>query len=53
MQLFDLSLEELKKYNPEIYKPENFNLFWDSKIIESESQPLNIEIKNIQDSFDG
>ncbi len=41
MNLFDLPLEELRSYNPEIEKKADFDSFWDSTLAESSAQPLN------------
>ncbi|AZB41692.1 cephalosporin deacetylase [Bacillus sp. FJAT-42376] len=42
MNLFDMPLEELEGYKPPQTKKENFDSFWDRRIEESRSQPLNI-----------
>ncbi len=45
MELFDLPLDQLRVYNPEVYKPTDFDSFWDTKVSEALEQPLNIDIK--------
>jgi len=48
MNLFDLSLEELRGYRPDMTKKRDFDTFWDEKINESNSQPLHCEVKGVE-----
>ncbi|MBT2661616.1 acetylxylan esterase [Bacillus sp. ISL-45] len=45
MNLFDLPIEELKKYKPELTRRTDFHSFWESRIVENKKYPLNIEVK--------
>lgn len=45
MNLFDLPLRELKNYKPAQTKESDFDVFWDNRIQEAKSQPLNVELR--------
>jgi cephalosporin-C deacetylase len=47
MNQFDLPLEELREYKPKIEKKPDFDRFWDETIVESSTQPLNIEMERL------
>ncbi|MGM0369018.1 MAG: acetylxylan esterase [Bacillota bacterium] len=47
MELLDMPLEELKTYQPELTKEDDFDLFWDRHLQESAEQPLNIELEEV------
>ncbi len=40
MPFFDYSLDELKKYKPELQEPANFDAFWQATLDESRQYPL-------------
>ncbi|MTH53921.1 prolyl oligopeptidase family serine peptidase [Bacillus mangrovi] len=44
MSLFDMPFEELEEYKPSQTKNDDFDLFWNGRVKESRSQPLNIKI---------
>jgi cephalosporin-C deacetylase len=46
MNLFDMSLNQLEEYMPELTKKPDFHSFWDSRIKENTQYPLNIEVKD-------
>jgi cephalosporin-C deacetylase len=48
MNLFDMSLEELESYKPDLTKEDDFELFWQETIKEAKRQSLNAEIKPVQ-----
>jgi cephalosporin-C deacetylase len=48
MNLFDLSLEELRVYKPELTKEEDFGEFWERTLKEANSQPLNSEMTEVE-----
>ncbi len=47
MNLFDLPLEELRTYSPEIEKKDDFDRFWDDSLAESAAQPLNVTMERL------
>jgi cephalosporin-C deacetylase len=52
MNLFDLPIEELKEYKPELTKEANFDEFWDGILEESKQYPLNPELNPIDYPID-
>lgn len=42
MKLVDFPIEELREYKPTSTMEDDFNMFWDNRIKESNKQPLNI-----------
>ena len=48
MNLFDMPLEELRTYKPELTKADDFNDFWEETLNEAELQPLNVEVKPVE-----
>lgn len=44
MNLFDMPLEKLKEYKPELSKEKDFETFWSKTIAESKEQALNAEL---------
>jgi len=47
MNLFDMPLEELKNYKPDLTKESDFEDFWDKTIEESKAQPLNAKLNPV------
>ncbi|PRX20668.1 cephalosporin-C deacetylase [Orenia metallireducens] len=47
MNLFDMPLNELKSYKPQLTKEDDFEEFWQRSIEESEDQPLNPSLKQV------
>ncbi|WP_139905777.1 acetylxylan esterase [Clostridium thermarum] len=45
MNLFDLPIEELREYKPELTKEKDFDDFWEGILAESDKYPLNDEVK--------
>ena len=44
MKLFDMPLEEMKKYKPALTKKADFEIFWENNLSQSGKQNLNIEL---------
>jgi cephalosporin-C deacetylase len=44
MNLFDMSLEELKVYKPTLTKQEDFDRFWEETLKEAKAQPINAKV---------
>jgi cephalosporin-C deacetylase len=42
MPLFDLTLEELRKYRPALEEPRDFDGFWQATLAETRSHPLSV-----------
>ncbi|MFW6305807.1 MAG: acetylxylan esterase [Bacillota bacterium] len=47
MNLFDMSLEEMKNFKPEQTRKKDFNQFWSDTLEKSNNQPLNAKILDV------
>ncbi|CAN5907514.1 hypothetical protein BH24DEI2_BH24DEI2_23330 [soil metagenome] len=48
MPLFDLPLESLQSYQPELNKPADFGTFWDDTLAEARAHPLNAIFEKVE-----
>ncbi|MFP4015419.1 MAG: acetylxylan esterase [Halanaerobiales bacterium] len=48
MNLFDMPLEEMREYKPELSREAHFDSFWNQTIAASEKQELNVEITSVE-----
>lgn len=46
--MFDMPLEKMWEYKPELSRNEDFNSFWKETIADSRKQELNVEIKAVE-----
>lgn len=47
MNMFDMPLDELREYRPDIEKKPDFDRFWDDSVAASAKQPLNTEMERM------
>lgn len=58
MALFDLPIDELRTYRPDVAEPDDFDTFWDETLAEAAQFPLNVRSEKIDnrlslvDSYD-